>query len=470
MNYHALCFVDMPFGQKPDLKSGVVVDFDQIYNEAIKPAIESCGLEALRGDEERTGGIIHGAMFARLLLAEFVVADLTLANPNVFYELGIRHAAKPFTTVPIFANVSALPFDVALVRAVGYELKKGKLTKAAAKKLKSQLSKRLCDAISGAATHDSPLFQLIPKFPGIDLPEEVTETFKDRIRQAEEFREILSSARAQPLREQREALLKIRRDLGDLKTVQRSVLIELMSSFRDAEAFEELVELYNSFPGPLKEYVIAKQQFALALNRRNQSDDRERALRILDELLKNRGPDSETLGIKGRIHKDIYKEAAQAGRITAAAALDDAIDAYTKGFEADPRDYYPGVNAINLLIQKGDAEALKKVERLLPLVSFAVERRGGASSGDYWDLATDLELACIGEDWATANRILPKAILAATNSFKTATTLGNLGLLKKARERSGREVAELDGILDELSARDIEFRGEEKTQPGMNKS
>ena len=47
MNYHALCFVDMPFGQKPDLKSGVVVDFDQIYNEAIKPAIEngdgSCG-------------------------------------------------------------------------------------------------------------------------------------------------------------------------------------------------------------------------------------------------------------------------------------------------------------------------------------------------------------------------------------------------------------------------------------------
>jgi hypothetical protein len=112
MNYHALCFVDMPFGQKPDLKSGVVVDFDQVYNEAIKPAIEQCGLEALRGDEERTGGIIHGAMFARLLLAEFVVADLTLANANVFYELGIRHAAKPFTTVPIYANVSALPFDV----------------------------------------------------------------------------------------------------------------------------------------------------------------------------------------------------------------------------------------------------------------------------------------------------------------------------------------------------------------------
>jgi tetratricopeptide (TPR) repeat protein len=470
MNYHALCFVDMPFGQKPDLKSGVVVDFDQIYNEAIKPAIEECGLEALRGDEERTGGIIHSAMFARLLLAEFVVADLTLANANVFYELGIRHAAKPFTTVPIFANVSALPFDVALVRAVGYQLKKGKLTKAAAQQLKSELSGRLYEAINGIATDDSPLFQLIPKFPGIDLPEEVTEIFKDRIKEAEEFREMLSSARAKPLREERETLLKIRRDLGDLKTVPRSLLIQLMTSFRDAEAFEELVELYDSFPGPLKDYVIAKQQFALALNRRNQSDDREKALRILDELLKNRGHDSETLGIKGRVHKDTYKEAAQARRITATAALDDAIDAYTKGFEADPRDYYPGVNAINLLIQKGDAEALKEVERLLPLVSFAVARRGGVSSVDYWDLATVLELACIGEDWATANRVLPKAILAATDSFKTATTLDNLRLLKQARERAGREVTELGGILNELSARDSELRGEEKTEPDMKKS
>lgn len=462
MNFRALCFVDMPFGQKPDLKSGVVVDFDQIYSEAIKPAIEGCGLEALRGDEERTGGIIHGAMFARLLLAEFVVADLTLANANVFYELGIRHAAKPFTTVPIFANVSALPFDVALVRAVGYQLKKGKLTKAAAQKLKSQLAKRLCDAISGATTDDSPLFQLIPKFPGIDLPEEVTETFKDRIKEAEEFRQILSAARSQPThREKREALLKIQRDWGDLKTVRRSLLIELLFSFRDAEGFDEMVDLYNAFPDYLKDYVAARQQFALALNRRNNPGDREEAHRILEELLKDRGPDPETLGIKGRMHKDIYKETAYARKIRASAALDDAIDAYTKGFESDPRDYYPGINAINLLLQRGDAAALKEAERLLPLVSFAAARRGGPSSSDYWEIATTLELACIGGDWPLGVRILPRVLSATTNSFNTQTTLDNLQLLKEARQRAGQSIPELDAILRELSARTSELRGEE---------
>jgi tetratricopeptide (TPR) repeat protein len=469
MNYRALCFVDMPFGQKPDLKSGVIVDFDQIYNEGIKPAIEQCGLEPLRGDEERTGGIIHRAMFARLLLADFVVADLTLANANVFYELGIRHAAKPFTTVPIFANVSGLPFDVALVRAVGYQLKNGKLTKTSAQKLKTELANRLRGAIGAA---DSPLFQLIPEFPGITLPSMVTEAFEGWLRELEEFREKLSIACSQPTSEEkRDALLKIQRDdLGDLKLARRSMLIELMSSFRNIQAFEELVALYNAFPDDLKDNVVVQQQFALALNRRNQPGDREKALKILDDLLKNRGADSETLGIKGRIHKDIYKEAAQAKKITAVAALDDAIDAYTKGFEADPRDYYPGVNAISLLIQKGDAEALKEAERLQPLVSFAVARCGGASSSDYWVLATVLELACLFEEWLAAHQVLPKALLRSTASFQTTTTLGNLRLLKQARERAGREVTELDGILKELSARDIELRGEERTQSSMKKS
>jgi hypothetical protein len=116
ITYNALCFVDMPFGKKIDLASGIKIDFNQIYESAIKPAIKDVGLDPLRGDEEKTGGIIHTAMFERLLLAEYVVADLTLANPNVFYELGIRHAAKPFTTVPIYANSHPLPFDVTMIR------------------------------------------------------------------------------------------------------------------------------------------------------------------------------------------------------------------------------------------------------------------------------------------------------------------------------------------------------------------
>jgi len=455
----ALCFVDMPFGKKTDLASGTEIDFDQVYQTAIKPAIEDAGLEPLRGDEERTGGIIHGAMFARLLLAEFVVADLTMANPNVFYELGIRHAAKPFTTVPIFANVRALPFDVALVRAIPYELENGQMMQAPAQKLRAELTRRLKEA-ARASTPDSPLFQLLPRFPGIDLPHDVTDAFQDRVQHEERFREMLEQARNQPTnQERRAALLKIQAELGDLAVVQRSILVDLLLSFRAVEAWQEMVTLCEAMPQHLKEAVIVRQQWAFALNRRNQPADRDRAVRMLEDLVKLRGPDPETLGLLGRVHKDRYRDAKAAKSIIAPAALDDAIDAYTRGFEADPRDYYPGVNAITLLIDKGTPEAMQQADRLVPLVAFAVARRGGATSSDYWDLATILELACIGNDWPTAGRVLPRVIAAARESFMPKTTADNLALLKQARNRHGQELAQVDDIIVALRQRWSELSG-----------
>ena len=94
----------MPFGVKKDPSTGLAIDFDQIYETAIRPAIEAAELEPIRADEERTGGIIHKPMFERLMLCDFAVADLTTANANVFYELGVRHAVRPATTLAIFAS------------------------------------------------------------------------------------------------------------------------------------------------------------------------------------------------------------------------------------------------------------------------------------------------------------------------------------------------------------------------------
>lgn len=462
MTLRAVCFVDMPFGKKPDLASGAEVDFDQIYESAIEPAIVKVGLEPIRGDRERTGGIIHAPMFGRLLLSDFVVADLTLSNPNVFYELGVRHTARPYTTVPIFSPLHALPFDVSLVRAIPYTLEKGKLTEEAAAKLRSALSLRLEEAIRGAASRDSPLFQLIPNFPKVNLPHEVTEIFQDQVKLSEDFRNQLANARAKSSDAERlTALLQVREVLGDVKVARSEVLVDLMLSFRDVSAWHEMVLLSDEFSEDLKSNVMVRQQRALALNRRNQPGDRDQAQQILDVLVKEKGVDPETLGILGRLHKDRYKELKKKGSLMAVAALDDAIDAYTKGFESDPRDYYPGVNAITLLIEKGDPEALKRADRLVPLVSFAVMRRGGASSSDYWDLATVLELSATGNEWGMVTRVLPRALAAAKASWMTKTTWDNLLLLQAARERMNQRPPELAEVLHHLEERYNDLRGQE---------
>lgn len=118
---HPLCFVLMPFGRKPSA-AGLLIDFDAVYAELIAPAIAAAQLEPLRADEELVGGIIHKPMFERLILCEYAVADLTTANANVFYELGIRHAVKSASTALIFADgVGPMPFDVALLRGMPYK-------------------------------------------------------------------------------------------------------------------------------------------------------------------------------------------------------------------------------------------------------------------------------------------------------------------------------------------------------------
>src|SRR5215218_9936223 len=111
----------MPFGTKPDGQGGSV-DFDAVYNELIAPAVEDARMQPLRADQELVGGIIHKPMFERLILADFAVADLTTANANVFYELGVRHAVRPYSTVLVSADVKQAPFDLAPDRVLPYKL------------------------------------------------------------------------------------------------------------------------------------------------------------------------------------------------------------------------------------------------------------------------------------------------------------------------------------------------------------
>jgi hypothetical protein len=102
------CFVLMPFGRKSD-DSGRVVEFDAVYDQIIAPAIVDANLEPIRADEEIIGGIIHKPMFERLMMCDYAVADLTTANANVFYELGIRHGVRPYSTVPVAGSGMRLP-------------------------------------------------------------------------------------------------------------------------------------------------------------------------------------------------------------------------------------------------------------------------------------------------------------------------------------------------------------------------
>jgi hypothetical protein len=116
--------------------------------------------------------------------------------------------------------------------------------------------------------------------------------------------------------------------------------------------------------------------------------------------------------------------------------LDKAIGAYLKGFEADWRDAYPGVNAVTLMELKEPPDPRRAA--LVPVVRYAVERRIAAGRPDYWDHATLLELAVLGRDEAGAAPWEPE------------TTARNLRLIREARGRRNERVPWASNAEDAL--------------------
>lgn len=160
MKLHA--FIAMPFGTKPDA-NGTPIHFDLIYTRLIKPALELAGLDVIRADEEQRAGDIRLDMFQELLMADLVLADLTIDNPNVWYELGVRHALRCRGVVLVQGLRNTNPFDTYTDRKLVYHLSDGAPDPA---QLEADI-KKLADMTRATldAWHErtvSPVYSLLP--------------------------------------------------------------------------------------------------------------------------------------------------------------------------------------------------------------------------------------------------------------------------------------------------------------------
>jgi tetratricopeptide (TPR) repeat protein len=433
-----LCFVLMPFGDKTDA-AGKIIRFDEIYKQIIQPAIADAGMTPIRADEELTRGIIHKPMYERLILCDFAVADLTTANANVFYELGIRHAVRPGSTVLLFATGGRLPFDAAPLRSVPYDLSDtGGAADAA--KARGDLTKQL-KHIREKRDDDSPIFELLKPFPAA-IEHLKTNTFQDQVRLAQELEEKLRGTKTAG------ELKAFEQSLGALDGVESAILAKLFLAYRDAKAWQSMVDLFAAMPEPLRRTVMIREQLGLALNRAGRSQEAED---VLKALIQERGGSSETYGILGRVYKDRWQKAANP--FVAKGELDRAIDAYMRGFESDWRDAYPGINAVTLMEVRNPPDP-RRIE-ILPIVRYAASRRVAAGAPDYWDYATLLELAILAKNEAEATENLTRALPIIRAKWEPETTLGNLRLISKARKERNEDepawIAEVMAALEDAA-------------------
>ena len=160
------CFVIMGFGKKTDFETGRMLDLDKSYKNIIKPAVEAAGLECARTDEIVHSGVIDMPMFEQLLSADLVIADLSTWNRNSLYELGIRHALRPYGTIVIAEDgLRSFPFDTNHVKVMQYHHLGQDIGYDEIMRVRELLTKSIKDALANAdkneSVPDSPVYSFL---------------------------------------------------------------------------------------------------------------------------------------------------------------------------------------------------------------------------------------------------------------------------------------------------------------------
>ena len=405
------CFVVMGFGEKTDYKTSRVLDLNKTYKHIIKKAVEAAGLVCVRADEIPHAGTIDAPMYEQLLDADLVIADLSTSNLNAAYELGIRHALKPSTTIIIAEEQFTSPFDLNHIVVRSYR-------------------------------HD-----------GKALDIDVVESFRDSLTQA--IKDIMVNGRVDsPVYTFLPLTAPIRKPVGPVATAAAATadaadaappasLAALMDGAQEAKAERDFATAKSLLKAarkiaPHDNYVV--QQLALVTYKSKLPDETqalEQARTILAELNPLNANNAETLGLWGAIHKRLFVLGQD--RVN----LDAAIFAYEKGYRL-LADYYNGINwafLLNMRAAKSEpAEAIADFilarRTRADVAGICKARLDGLKDSDstrderYWLLATLCEaMLGVGDETASAD-YLAQAEKVAASGWMVDSTKEQLAALR----------------------------------------
>jgi hypothetical protein len=381
------------------------LDLDKSYHNVIKPAAQEAGFECARADEIVHAGAIDVTMYDQLLNADVVVADLSTANCNAFYELGVRHALRPYTTIVMAEDKMASPFDVNHIVIRRYRHLGEDIGVSEAARMREEL-KNAISIISNNPANDSPVYTFVadlkPPVREITkaIPAAITVVASASVAAAGSASFTAppnSTPTVSTLMEQAQKAI----DSSDFITAKSLLAIVKGMAPRDPYVMQKLaMSTYKSkLPDPLTALLDAKT--------------------ILAVLDPNDSSDIETVGLWGAIHKRLWELTGKA------VDLDTAIDAYDKA-SGLKKDYWSLINVAFLYVEHSRATkdkdqalvdrflAKRAWERLVKMCEPLLKQGGLSPSNRYWLLATMAEawlglgeLAKSQELLDTANKLSP---------------------------------------------------------------
>lgn len=405
-------FVAMPYGKKPDPQRRIDVDCDLVYQKILVPALEDAQLYYRRADEEIDRGVVLEPMLEWLAEADLVIGDLQTSNFNVGWELGLRHLMRSHQTLLLGPIGTAPPFDLNLVRHIGYGQDEHGVSDDSAIAAWAQLAPYLRLAGAAAGPSDSP----------VDAVMEIAQWGIVRRRTAPD-------PRWDTLRQQ----LALARDIADadlmlevlvsaqgldepaLQVLEAEAGVGLVRLGRYAQARTLLSGVVENDPEVLRP--DAHVYYAQALYRPSDAsiESYDAAERVLNRVLVKRPGHPEVHALLGAIAKRRMRLRATAEEREPDLRL--ALDAYRHDYERNLNAYYEGINvaavAVVLHLRCGDDAAGERARELLPAVRVAAALALRSDPRDYWAAATLAECTLYESLLAIGDRSFVEAYRAA---------------------------------------------------------
>ena len=442
------CFVVMGFGKKTDFETGRVLDLDQSYNNLIKPAVEAAGLRCIRADEIVHSGLIDVPMYEHLLKTDVVVADLSTSNRNAIYELGVRHALRPYTTVVIAEEMMMKSpfFDLNHIVIRNYRHLGEDIGVSEMKRFSAELTNAIKQilATEPKLRWDSPVYKFIDRLTPPAIAEEMkAATVTAAAATGASLSQTAVTNAGAAVHSQMMQRIDEAQKKGDW--LKAKILLDEVRETRKATDSEIAG---NQQTGKAEDPYIL-QRLALATYK-SKFPSPEEALKEARDLLALLEPqtsnDTETLGVWGSVHKQLWELTKDKSH------LDEAVRAYERGFYLR-NDYYNGINFAFLLNVRAantddPAEAIadfvqaRRVRtEVIAICKHLLDSSPAPAEGvvsivenpesKYWLMATIAEAYFGIGDAAEGQHRLEDALSAAPQKWMGQTTQDQIGKLKQ---------------------------------------
>jgi hypothetical protein len=416
-----ICFMIMPYGKKAtqaEAGQGVAtLDFNALWDRAYAPVIKELGYDPVRADQD-VGTLIITQMIERLYFADLVLAEMTIPNGNVYYEVGVRHAAREKGCVLLAADWSKQLFDVAQMRTIRYPLSDGDIGETAAQAIRAAIKPK----IEASAKGGSPVFESIKGYP-FDVDEADASTMKDAMADMAALQGRIRAVRALPLSQRMsEAKALAVEACQPLPTAPTALaVIRLLKDSADTvDDWSWLTDFVARLPADIASLEEVRETNAFALANAGKPIE---AIAKLEELMTLSGATPERLGLLGGRYKRLAAKAAPAERLV---YLNKSIDAYERGMEIDLNQYYCSSNLPRLYLQrnrKGDGERAVAVSQV---VVITCERARKRNEADEWLRKTLLGAAFDAGDADKAEELATDVLAEGAARWQLETTMSDL--------------------------------------------